>query len=298
MLEEFHKNFFHTQDKIRIFYQTNFDPLDFDSKAPLLVFNYGLLCSHGHWQYQLQFFIDLGFNLLFHDYRGHFSSSGSNKLEDINFPTICSDLRQLLQSLKVDNIVMLGHSMGVNVALEYSRLYPDTLKGTVLISGTVFPPQDIMFDSNIVDIATPALKWFTASFPDTYESIWKNTYKNPLARFFVRNGGFNMSKIKDDYVQYYMKKISELPKELMLHLLDEMKSHSIINDLENISTPALVIGGDKDKIIPNYLQKILEKHMPNAELYIVKEGSHVPQSDFPEYINPRIQLFLKKIFNL
>jgi len=298
MIDQFHKEYFHTNDGTRIFYQTNFDPEEFDTQRPLLVFNYGLLCSHGHWVNQLPYFEELGFNLLLHDYRGHFSSSGIGELEKINFKTIADDLNQLLISLNVKNYVMFGHSMGVNVTLEYARLFPQDLKGSILISGTVFPPQDIMFDTNLMDIATPALKWFTTSFPGAFESVWKTSYKNPVARFFVHRGGFNTSRIKDEYVQYYMKKISELPKELLLHLLDEMKNHSIINELENIKTPSLVIGGDRDKVIPNYLQKILEQHMPNAELYIVKKGSHVPQSDFPEFINPRVHQFLKKSFNL
>ncbi len=46
-----------------------------------------------------------------------------------------------------------------------------------------------------------------------------------------------------------MKKIGELPPDIFFHLLTEMKRHTVINDLENIKTPALIIGGDKDKII-------------------------------------------------
>ena len=65
--------------------------------------------------------------------------------------------------------------------------------------------------------------------------------------------------------------------------------------LKSIKTPTLVIGGDKDKIIPNYLQKILTTNLPSSEFYIVKDGSHVPQADFPDRINQRIFRFFKKI---
>ena len=89
-----------------------------------------------------------------------------------------------------------------------------------------------------------------------------------------------------------MKKISELPQDILLHLLSEMKNHNIINDLESINTPALIMGGDRDKVIPNYLQIILYEKLPNAQLYIIKEGSHVPQVDFPETTNERCLQFL------
>ena len=90
-----------------------------------------------------------------------------------------------------------------------------------------------------------------------------------------------------------MKKISELPKEIFLHLLDQMKTHSAINHLEAIKTKTLIIGGDKDKVIPNYLQNILQNKIKDSQIYIVKNGSHVPQIDFPNFINSRIELFLE-----
>jgi pimeloyl-ACP methyl ester carboxylesterase len=92
-----------------------------------------------------------------------------------------------------------------------------------------------------------------------------------------------------------MKKISELPENLFFHLLKLMHDHDIINHLESIKTTTLVIGGDKDKIIPNYLQRILTSHLPSSELYIVKDGSHVPQADFPDLINLRLMRFVEKI---
>ena len=97
-----------------------------------------------------------------------------------------------------------------------------------------------------------------------------------------------------EFVQLYMKKISELPENLFFHLLKIMHDHDVINHLESIATPTLIIGGDKDKIIPNYLQQILHRHLPVSQLYIVKDGSHVPQADFPDMINHRINQFTKK----
>jgi pimeloyl-ACP methyl ester carboxylesterase len=95
-----------------------------------------------------------------------------------------------------------------------------------------------------------------------------------------------------------MKKISELPENLFFHLLKLMHDHDVINHLEEIQSPTLVIGGDKDKIIPNYLQKILTNYLKNSQLYIVKDGSHVPQADFPDLINERIERFTKKLAKL
>jgi pimeloyl-ACP methyl ester carboxylesterase len=184
--------------------------------------------------------------------------------------------------------------MGVNICLEHAWRYPEDVASLILISGAVVPPQDVMFDSNIVDIVGPAIQQFTKKFPKTFTTFWKTSYMNPLIQWIIFDGGFNKKQVDMEFIQHYMKKISELPEELFFHLLKIMREHEVIGHLEEIAHPTLVIGGDKDKIIPNYLQRIFTQTLPKSEIYIVKDGSHVPQADFPELINARIQRFITK----
>jgi len=69
--------------------------------------------------------------------------------------------------------------MGVNICLEHARRYPEDIEGQILISGTVVPPQDVMFDSNMVDIVAPHLKSFTEKYPALFKSFWQHSYKIP-----------------------------------------------------------------------------------------------------------------------
>src|SRR5690606_25665340 len=142
--------------------------------------------------------------------------------------------------------VLIGHSMGVNVSLEFARHHPEIVKGLVLISGTVIPPHDVMFDSNIVEVLAPSIEWLTKRFPKQFETIWKTSYLNPIAREVVLRGGFNTDRVPDEFVQVYMKRIGELPPEIFFQLMNEMKYHDIINYLEGIHHPSLIIGGDHD----------------------------------------------------
>lgn len=295
MFKHDHPNYFYTNDGIRLFYNTNFNPAHINHDKPVIVFIYGLLCSNHHFKYQIPFFEEQGYQILLHDYRFHYSSSMDGDIESCNFPNITRDLHELLASLGIKKTLFFGHSMGVNICLEHARRYPEDVSAQVLVSGTVVPPQDIMFDSNIVDLAAPYLESFTKKYPELFKQVWKHSFKNPLAQYAVLDGGFNTKKVEIEFVQLYMKKISELPENLFFHLLKIMREHDVINHLESINTPTLVIGGDKDKIIPNYVQQILVKNLPESQLYIVKDGSHVPQADFPDLINLRINQFFKKI---
>ena len=294
MFKKNHPSYFYTSDSIRIFYNTNFERIDLDPKRPVLVLIYGLLCSNNHYKYQIPFFEELGYQILIHDYRFHYASEQVGEIETCNFPNITKDLHELLADLNIKKSIFVGHSMGVNICLEHARRYPEDMIGQILISGPVIPPQDIMFDSNMVDIVAPHLKAFTENYPTLFKNFWKHSYKNPIAQYMIFDGGFNKKQVEMEFIQLYMKKISELPEALFFHLLKLMHDHDVINHLESIQTPTLVIGGDKDKIIPNYLQRILTTNMPASELYIVKDGSHVPQADFPELINLRLLRFVEK----
>ncbi len=295
MFKNSYPDYYYTEDGFRIFHTTNFKRDEFNPDEPLLVFNYGLVCNNAHWQDQLPFFDELDYQILIHDYRCHYSSSGgAEDVDTINFGTLAKDLKQVLSQFDPKRVVMIGHSMGVNVTLEFAKLYPEMTSSIVLISGTVIPPQDIMFDSNIVDLVSPYIEMLMQKFPTVYKKIWKTSYMNPIARVLVHQGGFNVAKVPEEFIQIYMKRIGELPSEIFIKLLNQMHDHDIINHLESIKVPTLIVGGDRDKIIPNHVQGILKKYLPHSELYIVKDGSHVPQADFPDSINRRILRFMEK----
>lgn len=285
-------------DGIRLHYQLNFDKDNNDllSKKPLLIFNYGLGCNNGHWQYQLSFFHELGYPIMIHDYRGHYNSTSDKGAESITFSSITEDIKKIVDDINPSQIIILGHSMGVNVTLDYVRKYPDLILGMVLISGTIIPPQGVMYDSNFFELFTPLWRGLHQKFPSFYQKLWSSSGMNPILQKLVHDGGFNKNKVSIEFVQQYLNRMGKLDPAIFFQCFEQMAKHDIINDIHLIGTKALVIGGDKDKIIPNYLQSILIDQLPDAKLYIVKDGSHVPQADFPDSINERIGFFISESF--
>ena len=265
------------------------------SAANAIIFNYGLACNINHWKYQIPFFEEHGFKLILHDYRFHHQSEGTISIEECTFENITKDIGELLEYLEIDKVFVVGHSMGVNISLEMATVFPEKIVGLVLISGTLFPPQEVMFNSKIMDIALPYIKMFRKHFPNTYEQFWLTQYLNPLIKKMVHKGGFNTQQVSEEFVTIYMKKISELPQELFFLFMEEMRNHNIIRDMGNIKIPSLVIGGERDYVIPSYLQRTIHQYLENSELYIVKDGSHVPQVDFPDLINERMLHFFRHI---
>jgi pimeloyl-ACP methyl ester carboxylesterase len=287
-------NFFRTSDGEQIFYGTNFKV---DHKTPhenILVFNYGLVCSNLHWKYQLEWFDKAGFKILFHDYRGHFQSSGSDHLDRITFARIATDIAELLDHLNASKSVCIGHSMGVNVTLEFAKMYPEKLSAMCLLSGTILPVKGVMFDTNFMEYIIPAAEAILHNYREIMQFTWDTQAMNPLTLKLIHSQGFNEKKVSRDFIEVYMNRIAQLGPDLFLQLFNQMQAHDILAYLGQIRLPALIIGGDKDRVIPFHMQRLLQQRLTNSQLYMVKDGSHVPQVDFPEMVNSRMKLFLEQ----
>jgi pimeloyl-ACP methyl ester carboxylesterase len=283
-------NFFQTDDNEQIFYLKNFS--SHNPSKPTLVFNYGLVCSNHHWKYQVEYFDELGFQILLHDYRGHFQSSGSQNIKKLTFQQMAKDIKGICDFLEIKKAFMLGHSMGVNITLQIAKDYPELVQGMVLISGTFMAVNDVMFDSNVMEFITPFCIAGLEKYPDIFKAIWTSTGMNPLVKNIIHSTGFNKAMVSKEFIEIYINRLGQLGPEVFFQLFSEMMKINISSNLDRMQIPALVIGGLKDNVIPNHLQRTLANLLPQSQSYYLPTGSHVPQADFPELINKRIELFV------
>lgn len=287
-------NFFKTNDYNQIFYQLNFLHREGETiNEPLIVLNYGLVCSTLHWKYQLEFLDQCGFKILLHDYRGHFQSTGKDQIEKLTFKQMAQDTHDLIDFLGAKQVILMGHSMGVNICLEMYRLMPSKILKIILISGTIMPVRDVMFNNNLMQFISPVLKNVLGKYPRYFQKVWGLSGWNPLVKEIVKRQGFNAKKVESEFIEVYLNRVGELGPEVFFQLYDEMGRHDILGFCSKINCPVLIIGGDQDKVIPPYLQRVLHKEIKTSEFYLIHTGSHVPQVDFHEHVNQRIDLFLR-----
>lgn len=287
-------NFFRTDDNEQLFFVKNFTT--FDPEKPMLVFNYGLVCSNHHWQYQTRFFDSLGYQILIHDYRGHFQSTGAHDVSKITFQQMAKDVADLCHYLGIKKAIMLGHSMGVNICLQLAKDFPELVSGMVLISGTFINVKDVMFDTNLMEFIMPIANLGMEKYPDIMRKVWASGGMNPVVRELIHRSGFNYKNVSKEFIEIYLNRVGQLGLDIFFQLFNEMTKQNITGSLEKMNVPTLVMGGHKDNVIPNHLQRTLASLLPNAETYFMKNGSHVPQADFPEMVNERIELFIKQKF--
>lgn len=73
------------------------------------------------------------FRVIAVDQRGHGESDKPDSGYDL--PTFVADLRGVIQALGLEQPVLVGHSWGGNLALQYAVTYPDAVSHLVLVDG-------------------------------------------------------------------------------------------------------------------------------------------------------------------
>ncbi len=286
--------FFETSDQTRLCYYKNFKN-SHELDVPVLVFNYGLVCSHQHWAEQILFFHQKGFPILIHDYRGHHESEGRDDISKITLTQLCFDLKELLDFLQVSEIAMLGHSMGVNLCLEFAILYPEKVKCCVLVCGTAIDPTHLMFKSYLHKLALPPLEKIVSGQPNLANKIFEKITINPIVQKLIHHQGFNTQHTPKGFIKTYTEKLASLGPSVFLQMLNEMRIQKISAQIHQVKCPCLIIAGGEDKVIPVQWQELLHQQITNSQYHLIEQGSHVPQIDFPDEVSNLILDFFRDL---
>ena len=284
---EVRHGYFKTFDGTRIFYSV-------EGQGKPLVFCYGLVCSSLHWTYQIDYFRQ-NYQTIWFDYRGHQNSEIPADLNTLNIPTMAKDLEALLEELKIKDAVFLGHSMGVNVLLEFCRNHPEMVKALVLANGTAKRPLETLFGMNATQGLLNLLSKAYAKSPKLVSTLWSLQKNNPISKMIVTLGGFNPHLSAPEDVELYVNQVAEMDPAILIHLIQNYDHFDAASWLHTLKAQTLIIAGENDHITPTKEQYLIKQLLPNSEIEIVKHGSHCPQMDLPDLVNLRIEKFLRQL---
>lgn len=104
--------------------------------ACAIVLIHGLASNLTRWSEFTQYTsLKSEWNLLRIDLRGHGTSAYRGKYDRIIW---CEDLRSVIEQENFSRVVIIGHSLGAQVAIRFAHLFPDKTLGLILID-PIFP---------------------------------------------------------------------------------------------------------------------------------------------------------------
>ncbi|HBQ20776.1 MAG: hypothetical protein A2Z91_03985 [Deltaproteobacteria bacterium GWA2_38_16] len=259
-----------------------------------LIFCYGVVCSTLQWKYQTQH-LKKHYQVIHVDYRGHNQSQSPKNPSHLTIEGCAKDIEAVMNKLKLEHAILLGHSMGVNVIFQFYDLYPKKVSGLIAICGTIHNPFKTMFHTEFSQAGFEFLKLMYLKFPRQFPELWKKSIAHPFSQLLTHTIGFNYQLTQKKDIKNYLEGVSKQPIETFFYFLQEMNDFKGDHILKKIAVPTLIIGGGKDLITPIQNQYALYRKIKNAQFLKVPQGSHCAHMDMPELVNLRIEKFLKDI---
>ena len=195
-----------------------------------------------------------------------------------NFTTedMAEDIVELMNKLNIEKASVAGVSQGGMIAQYIAINHPEKVDKLVLVV-TLSKPNEIMKER--ID------KWLEYANNDDYENIFIDTMEN----------SYQEKKLKK-YRKLYklIIKISK-PKTLARFKIEAHAciNHNSYDKLDQIKSPTLVVGGEKDNIVGVNASREIHEKIKNSELYIYKDYGHGLYEEAKDF-NQRIVDFLKK----
>jgi pimeloyl-ACP methyl ester carboxylesterase len=109
-----------------------FHYIDWGGSGPSMVLLHGLASQAHIWDLTAPHLID-SFRVSALDQRGHGLTSKPDRGYD--FQSVTRDLDRVLNRLQIGPAILIGHSWGGNVAVQYAVDHPDHVTGLVLVDG-------------------------------------------------------------------------------------------------------------------------------------------------------------------
>ncbi len=259
--------------------------------GPPLVLCDGFACDGFIWPYLIDHFHE-DFQIIRWHYRGHGQSGTPEEEHEVSIDRVCRDLEGLLGDLGVSDPILLGHSMGVQVILQYAGTHPD-VRAIVPICGTYKRPLDTWHNNDRLKTALPFIDRLIQAAPDQLQSVWE--YLTP-SRFSLLASRIeiNARLVRSGDFLPYLEHVAQMNLKVFIRMLKELSDHSAEELLPRIASPALVIAGENDTFTPLYRSEEMASLMPDSDLLIVPSGTHIAPLELPELVNGAVEKFLTR----
>ena len=223
--------------------------MDFDKAKPSILLMHGSGLTHIVWSLHEQFYVSQGFNVLSIDLPGHGNSEGPS-LKSIE--EISDWVKSLMNKVDISKIILVGHSQGCLVGIDFASKYPELIDSLVLIAGSYKLPVN----QDLIDLAEAGddksvllmMKW-------GYEGSKAFIGGNPV------------------------KKIINSSREIREVLAVDLNACNNYKDgeesLKKINCPTLCIFGDLDKMVPVKIGLKMSEQIKNSETKIISNCGHM-----------------------
>jgi pimeloyl-ACP methyl ester carboxylesterase len=247
-----------------------------------IVFLHGFTCDHRNWDSQVKYFSNK-FKVITYDARGH----GQSSMPDTVPYSYTDDLAALMDYLKIEKAVIVGHSMGGSPAFYYALNHPERVMALVLAEGGAFVSDtNLIKPKDIQDYFSGFSKVYGVAQSQGIEkakAAWLTIYpiktasENPLSKELIK------TMINDYSGWHWMNRDPQMS--------NPNESSEILSKLK---TPTLIITGDLTHPVLKEVVSVQKEYIPLNKTVVLKNSNHMLNLENPDQFNQELKVFLEE----
>jgi pimeloyl-[acyl-carrier protein] methyl ester esterase len=246
-----------------------------------VVFVHGWAMSSRVWRFQQGLGAEA--RLLLLDQRGH---GGSSVAAGYGIDDFAGDLVDFFEELDLQGAVLVGWSLGVQVALQAFPKLKERLAGLVLVGGTA---RFTTTEGYSHGQAPVEVKGMTLRLRRDYQKTMGDFFRGMFAEGEMDHAQYQ--RIVHEIVMGGHSPDPEAAKEA-LQILATADQREL---LPLVDRPVLLVHGELDGICPASASAYMAGRMPRATLQIMKGCGHAPFMTRPEEFNAVVRVFVQEI---
>ena len=229
------------------------------------------------------------FRVIAADLRGHGDSSGFTNGHE--FDVLVDDLMELLVSLDLWQVILIGWSMGAMIAWgAMQRPGAERIAGIVSIDMVPRLLNDPDWHHGIRQ-GSDATAFETAM--QRMRSDWPKFVQEYVPRLFARDKPAE----RQDLITTTIELVDDNDPESMARLWGSMADQDYRDQIEHLAVPMLVTYGEQSQFYDKEASEWLVSHAPNATMVGFPKSGHALQLEESEKFNEEVRKFAASISN-
>jgi 3-oxoadipate enol-lactonase len=220
-------------------------------------------------QWESQHILSHDFRLIIPELRGH---GDSTNIDDMSISNFAHDIIRLLQYLNIEKANICGFSLGGIIAQEIVKQNKHLVNNLILCNTTFYLPKIAAFHYNKkIEKKINSLSAHEFQLKATKSSIY--TFQD-ITLFEKTHNAFRIKK------------------DSFLNSTKAISGHNYVKPLFESRLPILIIGSEKDRIIPFFSSFIMYWFLPKTTILKIKGAGHLVNIEKSPEFNEAIKKFI------
>ncbi|MCC5921167.1 MAG: alpha/beta fold hydrolase [Cyclobacteriaceae bacterium] len=211
------------------------------------------------------------------DQRNHGQSPHSDTW---NYEAMVEDLKKFLADEVEGKPILVGHSMGGKVVMNFVCQYPDLYDAFVVVD--ISPREYPVHHDGILEGLCDMKLEEISSRREADEALASAVPQKGVRQFLLKNLGRDGDQFK-----------WKINLEVIKHNI-EIVTKGLDKDQKS-SAKALFIGGENSDYIQDEDKELIKKHFENAHIIHIKNAGHWVHAEQPEVFLESLSYFLKNV---